>query len=546
MSAELLLRVFDRIADAPDAVPRLRRFVLELSVRGMLTDQLGGDGLAIDLLSQIEEERAASPQLGSWGRPRQFEPIDSDEEPFRVPETWLWLRLRQVTRDRGQTVPSSDFTYIDVTSIDKEAGRIRDPAVLRAADAPSRARKLVAKGDVLYSCVRPYLLNVAVVDIDIDPAPIASTAFAVLDGFGRCLPRYLWIVLRSPYFVEVVESQMRGQAYPAINDSALALLPIPVPPLAEQHRIIAQVDELMGLCDRLDIAQEERELQREVLRSASVHRLTADDVPEPADVRFFLDNSARLMTKPEHLAAARQTILDLAVRGRLSQQDPADESAANLVGRAGRLTDDSNVPAGWIKTRLGEIGEWRSGSTPSRSSPDLYGGPISWFKSGELRDNPALVGAQESITEKALAIGSFRMNHPGDVLLAMYGQGATIGKVAILAESAVTNQAVCACRPRAMTSRYLFYALMANRVEFRKAREGGPQPNISRVKIVGTPVLLPPRAEQQRIVAKVDELMAVCDELEAALAFAQQARGQLMESLLHDALVGSAERALAI
>ena len=124
--------------------------------------------------------------------------------------------------------------------------------MLQANEAPSRARKVVQKGDVLYSCVRPYLLNVAIVDHDFDPKPIASTAFAILNGHGLVLPRYLWIVLRSPFMVARVEEDMRGQAYPAINDTDFSILPFPLPPLAEQHRIVAKVDELMALCDRLE------------------------------------------------------------------------------------------------------------------------------------------------------------------------------------------------------------------------------------------------------------------------------------------------------
>lgn len=118
------------------------------------------------------------------------------------------------------------------------------------------------------------------------------------------------------------------------------------------------------------------------------------------------------------------------------------------------------------------------------------------------------------MTELALKACSFRLNKPGDVLIAMYG--ATIGKVAILAEPAVTNQAVCGCSPfSGVFNRYLFVYLLSQRAHFHSASEGGAQPNISKVKIVNFPFPLPPFAEQKRIVAKVDELMALCDRLEA-------------------------------
>ena len=144
------------------------------------------------------------------------------------------------------------FTYIDVTAIDKENGLVIGPKIMAPGEAPSRARKITQRGDVIYSCVRPYLLNVAVIEDDYDPAPIASTAFAILDGHGYVLPRYLWIILRSPFMIVCVENNQRGQAYPAINDADFAVLPFPLPPLAEQHRIVAKVDELMALCDQLE------------------------------------------------------------------------------------------------------------------------------------------------------------------------------------------------------------------------------------------------------------------------------------------------------
>ena len=178
--------------------------------------------------------------------------IDEEAILFNLPASWKWVPIRKITTDRGQKVPDKKFSYIDVSAIDKERGKIAEPQVLTPDAAPSRARKIVQKGDVIYSCVRPYLLNIAVVEEEFRPEPIVSTAFAVLNGLGFVLPHYLWIVLRSSYFVGCVEEKMRGQAYPAINDGAFAPLPVPLAPLLEQHRIVAKADELMGLCDELE------------------------------------------------------------------------------------------------------------------------------------------------------------------------------------------------------------------------------------------------------------------------------------------------------
>jgi type I restriction enzyme S subunit len=264
----------------------------------------------------------------------------------------------------------------------------------------------------------------------------------------------------------------------------------------------------------------------------------------------LLAHFERISEAPDAISRLRRFILDLAVRGKLVEQDPEDEPAVELLkaisldslqskGRrtaaavcSGIAIEGSfKVPGSWVWTLLGGIGDWGSGSTPPRGRADYYSGDISWFKSGELGDNKSLSVSEEKITHLALGECSFRLNKPGDILIAMYG--ATIGKLAILAEEAVTNQAVCACTPCwGVDTQYLYLFLLAKRDDFRLASEGGAQPNISKVKIVNTPIPLPPLAEQHRIVAKVDELMALCDQLEAARQQREQGSERLVAATL--------------
>ncbi len=249
----------------------------------------------------------------------------------------------------------------------------------------------------------------------------------------------------------------------------------------------------------------------------------------------FFERFDQFADAPDSVAKIRALVLQLAVQGKLIEQIPTDEPADKLVElirknkrrliserTIGRQNSDPvryvvppfTIPESWVWTSLGEVGDWGSGSTPARGNHDFYDGGTTWLKSGELNDNQALAVSAETVTELALKTGSFRRNQPGDVLFAMYG--ATIGKVAILAEPAVTNQAVCGCTPsEGVSNRYLFNYLLSQRAAFHEASEGGAQPNLSKVKIVAFPFPLPPLAEQKRIVAKVDELMALCDQLEA-------------------------------
>ena len=248
----------------------------------------------------------------------------------------------------------------------------------------------------------------------------------------------------------------------------------------------------------------------------------------------------------------RELILELAVRGKLVPQDASDEPASELLKRiqaekAQLITDGKirkgqpllaiadkersfDLPHGWDWVRLGSIGDWGAGATPLRSVSSYYGGRTPWFKSGELIAD-FIDSSEETITDLALKECSLRMNQPGDVLIAMYG--ATIGKTAILKVSGTTNQAVCACTPNTgIFNRYLLVLLKAMKSNFIGQGAGGAQPNISREKIIATLVAIPSTEEQHRIVAKVDELMAMCDQMEAQHTNTADAHETLVSHLL--------------
>ena len=212
----------------------------------------------------------------------------------------------------------------------------------------------------------------------------------------------------------------------------------------------------------------------------------------------FFEKFELFADAPNAVAKMRELVLELAVQGKLVDQDPNDESAEVLLKRihaadnqtlkrrglrrmdtAADVVAPYTLPSSWTWTSLGSIAVWGSGSTPPRGNHELYDGQHTWLKSGELNDNRALVGSEEQVTELGLKQGSFRHNQPGDVLFAMYG--ATVGKAAILAEPAVTNQAVCGCTPCVgVLNHYLFFYLVSQRQRFRNASEGGAQPNFSK------------------------------------------------------------------
>ena len=276
----------------------------------------------------------------------------------------------------------------------------------------------------------------------------------------------------------------------------------------------------------------------------------------------------------------KNSILQLAVQGKLVPQDPNDEPASVLLERiraekealikAKKIKREKNpsvifrgadntpyekignevlsledeipfeIPNSWEWVRLGNIGDWGSGATPSRSNPEYYGGTIPWLKTGDLNDG-YIDNIPEYISELALEKTSVRLNPVGSVLIAMYG--ATIGKLGILNIPATTNQACCACYPLGgLYNEYLFYFLLAQKSQFIKQGEGGAQPNISKEKIVATLMPVPPIEEQYRIVDKLKAIFPLLSEYATAEStldkFNRVFPEQLKKSILQWAVQG--------
>lgn len=398
-----LVRQFELLATAPGGVGRLRELILTLAVQGKLVPQDPSDESAVDLLREINAERSSFATEGRIQRQRPSVEIPVHEEPFELPRGWVWVRLPQISYDLGQGAPAKAFTYIDVAAIDNERAVITDAVeVCQPADAPSRARKRVSVGTVIYSTVRPYLKNIAIVEKAYTPSAIVSTAFAVMHPHTGVHAKYLLYYLRSEVFTEFVASKMAGIAYPAINDSSFFSGIVALPPSAEQARIVARVDELMRLCDSLEAQGRLEAEQHARLLGTLLGTLTDSSTPEElaANWKRVADHFDLLLDRPEAVDAVEQTILQLAVRGLLVQQDPSDEPAAVLLvhvrAEKARLIAEGKIkrerplplidaeaapfvlPPGWAWARFPELGEFGRGKSKHRprNDPALFDPPI--------------------------------------------------------------------------------------------------------------------------------------------------------------------------
>ena len=322
MNPTLLLQHFNRISEAPDAIPRLRRFILDLAVRGKLVPQDPNDKPAAELLKLVQEGVAAHTGLVGW--------ISGAFGSFLDMQYGKGLPAKDRKEQGNIPVFGSNgiVGFTDAALTDKPAiiiGRKGSTGALNLCNSPSWTT------DVAYFLVPPNYFDI----------------------------RFLLFTL------ETLDLGALGKGVkPGLNRSDAYQLSLAIPPLAEQHRIVAKVDELMALCDRLEVAQAERESWREQLTAVSMHRLNnGADVSEYREhARFHLHHFARFTTRPEQISSLRQTILNLAVRGKLVPQDPNDDPAPKFSlgekpDQEDRLTLE--LPTGWSWARVGDVAEAR-------------------------------------------------------------------------------------------------------------------------------------------------------------------------------------------
>ena len=299
--------------------------------------------------------------------------------------------------------------------------------------------------------------------------------------------QYICSILESNFFLKYAIESATGSTIKNVPLRAINEFLLPLPPLAEQQRIITEIERWFALIDMIE--------------------------HDKADLQTIIKQT-------------KSKILDLAIHGKLVPQDPNDEPASELLKRINpkaEITCDNahytqlpfEVPQNWSWTTLGKIGKWQSGSTPNRLNKDYYNGNIPWLKTGDLNDG-YITHIPEYITEKALNETSVKLNPTGSVLIAMYG--ATIGKIGILTFPATTNQACCACEVfNGIDREFIFLFLLSHREEFIKMGGGGAQPNISKEKIINTYIPLPPFTEQQRIINAVNKIFAQLDTIMKSL-----------------------------
>jgi len=364
----------------------------------------------------------------------------------------------------------------------------------------------------------------------------------------------------APEIIAKVKRSSHGTC--RLESSDYLELLIPLPPLEEQHRIVAKVDELMALCDQLEVARAKRKVTRDRLTTATLARLNAlDPTTFPSDARFALDALPALTSRDYQIREVRDAILNLAVRGRLVSQRRDEEPASDLLAKVRAQKDhlvklgkiemedplpeltleetSEPLPPGWAWERLGNLSEFVTSGSRDWAKHYSQDGPI-FVRMGNLSKGHyrLRLDAVQHVKPPGGSEGTRTRLAGGDILISITGEVGMLGLVPEDLGEAYINQHVAMVRPMpVLKGRYLPELL---RSPFAQRQFNEPQRGIKNsfrlTDITHLVVPVPPLAEQHRILSRVDELMALCDQLEANLARSDGDRCRLLEALLHEAL----------
>ena len=456
---------------------KLRQKILDLAIHGKLVPQDPNDEPASVFLERIRAEKERLISEGKIKRSRKTVKTSDtlhyeQDMPFEVPQGWVWTTLESCT-------------------INRDNERIPVASAIRSKQQQKKYDYYGAAG--IIDKVDNYIFNERLLLVGEDGANLLSRAknnafFAegkfwvnnhahILDSYPKKVLDFVAIVINSMN----LEKYISGSAQPKLSQDNLNRIPIPLPPLAEQQRIVAEIERWFSLIDTIEQGKEN------------------------------LQNTIK---------QTKNKILDLAIHGKLVPQDPSDEPASELLKRINpkaQITCDNEhsekLPKGWYLSTLGDCFKWGSGGTPESTVKAYYEGNIPWLVIGDLNDS-IVTFASKHISQLGIYNSSAKVLTKGTLLMAMYG---SIGKLGIAGMELATNQAIAYAKPNEINTYYLFYYLLANRDNFYMLGKGGTQKNISQTLIKSYPFLLPPLAEQKRIVLKIEELFSIIDTVEQTL-----------------------------
>jgi type I restriction enzyme S subunit len=553
----------DLIASTPEGIRKLRGLILELAVRGKLVPQDPNDEPASELLKRIAKERARMEAEGECKKSKPLVLVGEDELPFDLPDGWEWARAANVTSQitdgthHTPTYVDSGIPFLSVKDLSSGRMNFSNTRYISPEEHCELSKRCSPmRGDLLLTKVGT--TGIAVL-VDTDAAFSIFVSVALLKLPIKEVGSYLQLLVNSPFVKKQSDEGTEGVGNKNLVLRKISAFLLPIPPLAEQHRIVAKVDELMALCDELEQKVGAGETAHAKLVETLLGTLTqsTDAAELAAHWQRLAEHFDTLFTTEASLDALKQTVLQLAVMGKLVPQDPNDEPASELLKKIAiekdRLSRDEglrttaephieadekymDLPGGWQFQRLGNLAKFIDyrGRTPDKIDAGV---PLITAKNvrfGFISRKP-----YEFVSEKEYTDWMTRgFPRIGDIL---FTTEAPLGNVAIVdinEKFALAQRVICFQFHEPQISDYLRLALMSELVRQQIGAEatGMTATGIKASRLKEIPVPLPPLAEQHRIVAKVDELMALCDRLKVDLAESCTRQERLATTLIDTAL----------
>jgi len=500
---------FEVLAEAEGGVARIRGFVLDLATRGQLVPQLARDGSGEALLATI------APRVPKAS-------VRLDEGPFAIPVTWSWTTIGSVCSyiQRGKSptyVESSEVPVVSQKCVQWEGflierARFVDPTSLSAY----AEERLLRQGDLLWNSTGHGTVGrIAVFRPDARyPRVVADSHVTVVRP--EIDPGYLWCWIASPTVQSTIDDLVSGTTKQTeLATSTVVAQPLPLPPLAEQKRIVAKVDQLMALCDELEARQTTKRETGARLTKSALEALTSAEGPEEFERAWtrVVENFEIVVDRAEKVGELRRALLQLAVSGALSSSGPSAWKRAVIAGvadcRLGKMLDK-------VKNR----------GTPR---PYLRNTNVHWFRL-ELDDIKEMLFQDAECDEYEL--------RAGDLVVCEGGHG--IGRTAVWTgeiKPMMFQKALHRIRPRPeMNSMFLAYQLKvaADTGSMSAYFTGAGIPHLTGRRLAEMEVVIPPVSEQHAVVAKVEQLMKVCDDLEAKLRRAEDRAARLVEAVVRE------------
>ena len=550
-------------------IKKLRELILELAVRGKLVPQDPNDEPASVLLERIAAEKARLVKEKKIKKPKALPDINEDEKTFELPQGWEWAKLGNLSTDihYGYTASAKNenegVRLLRITDIQND--RVSWETVPGCEiDEIKLSNYLLQNDDILIARTGGTIGKSYLVE-NIDLRAVFASYLIRIKRIESMYAPFIKTYLGSQLYWKQLYENVSGTGQPNVNATALKSLAVSIPPLAEQHRIVAKVDELMALCDQLEQQTEASIEAHATLVETLLTTLTnsADAAELEQNWTRLADHFDTLFTTEHSIDQLKQTVLQLAVMGKLVPQDPNDEPAAVLLEKIAAekaqlikekkikkqkplpsITEDEkpfSLPDGWEFVRMGDLtSKLGSGSTPRGGKSAYVNEGIAFLRSQNVWNDGLKLDDVEFISEETHRKMANTKVVPGDILLNI--TGASLGRSTIfpvsLKEANVSQHVTIIRLIELNMVRFTHMGILSPMVQrlVWGRQVGMAIEGLSKKVLEAFEFPVPPLAEQHRIVAKVDQLMALCDQLKTRLQQAQQTQLHLADALVEQAL----------